>query len=125
MKDLDPRIERVVLRCLEPDPANRPASALAVAAALPGGDPLGEALAAGDTPSPEMVAAAGEGIGLKARTALIVLAATVAGLLLQAGVSQRLSALERMPLDYSPEVLVQKARDTIAHLGFSDRPADE
>ncbi len=125
VKDLDPRIERVVLRCLEPDPANRPASALAVAAALPGGDPLGEALAAGDTPSPEMVAAAGEGIGLKARTAVIVLAATVAGLILQAGIGQRLSALERMRLDYSPEVLAQKAREMIAHLGFPDRPADE
>jgi hypothetical protein len=125
VKDLDPRIERVVLRCLEPDPANRPASALAVAAALPGGDPLGEALAAGDTPSPEMVAAAGEGIGLQARTALIVLAATVAGLIFQAGLAQHLSALEHMRLDYSPEVLAQKARDTIAHLGFPDRPADE
>ena len=55
---LDPRIERVILRCLEESPAMRPASALAVAAALPG-DPLAEALAAGETPSPEMVAAAG------------------------------------------------------------------
>ena len=34
-------------------------SALAVSAALPGGDPLAEALAAGETPSPELVAAAG------------------------------------------------------------------
>ena len=34
-------------------------SALAVSAALPGGDPLAAALAAGETPSPEMVAAAG------------------------------------------------------------------
>jgi hypothetical protein len=125
VKDLDPRIERVVLRCLEPDPANRPASALAVAAALPGGDPLGEALAAGDTPSPEMVAAAGEGIGLKARAAVILLAATVAGLILQAGLAQKLSALEHMRLDNSPEVLAQKAREMIAHLGFAERPADE
>ena len=42
------------------DPARRPASALAVSAALPGGDPLAAALAAGETPSPEMVAAAGD-----------------------------------------------------------------
>ena len=46
-----------ILRCLERDPAQRPASALQVAAALPGGDPLAAALAAGETPSPEMVAA--------------------------------------------------------------------
>ena len=59
VRDLDPAIERAILRCLERDPADRPSSALAVAAALPGGDPLAAALAAGETPSPEMVAAAG------------------------------------------------------------------
>ena len=60
VKSLDPKIERAIMRCLKPQPAARPASALAVAAALPGGDPLAAALAAGETPSPEMVAAAGE-----------------------------------------------------------------
>jgi serine/threonine-protein kinase len=35
--DLDPAIERVILRCLEKDPALRPSTALAVSAALPGG----------------------------------------------------------------------------------------
>ncbi|HZJ64606.1 MAG TPA: protein kinase, partial [Kofleriaceae bacterium] len=47
VRDLDETIERAILRCLEPDPAARPASALMVAAALPGGDPLAAALAAG------------------------------------------------------------------------------
>jgi serine/threonine-protein kinase len=31
VKDMDPAVERVILKCLEPDPQNRPASALAVA----------------------------------------------------------------------------------------------
>ena len=60
LKDIDPLVERVMLRCLEKNPTKRPVSALQVAAALPGGDPLAAALASGETPSPEMVAAAGE-----------------------------------------------------------------
>ena len=40
VKDLDPVIERVIDRCIEKDPAKRPSSALQVAAALPGGDPI-------------------------------------------------------------------------------------
>src|SRR5215471_15765933 len=47
--ELDPAVERVILRCLKPDPQTRPATALSVAAALPGGGPLAAALAAGDT----------------------------------------------------------------------------
>ena len=65
VKDIDPAIERAIARCLEPDAAKRPQSALALARMLPGGDPLAEALAAGDTPSPEMVAASGSTEGLR------------------------------------------------------------
>jgi serine/threonine-protein kinase len=53
--DLDPAVAAVVERCLAEDPRKRPASARAVVAALPGGDPLAAALAAGETPSPEAV----------------------------------------------------------------------
>ena len=40
VKDIDPLAERVILRCLESEPSLRPASAVQVALALPGGDPL-------------------------------------------------------------------------------------
>ena len=80
VKDFDPAVERVILRCLEPDPANRMSSVLSVAAALPGGDPLAAALAAGETPSPQMVAAAGETTGLAPRVAVLCLAAALVGL---------------------------------------------
>jgi serine/threonine protein kinase len=46
-EDVDSTVQRVIRRCLEREPHDRPASARAVAAGLPGGDPLEAALAAG------------------------------------------------------------------------------
>ncbi|HEY6195898.1 MAG TPA: serine/threonine-protein kinase, partial [Candidatus Eisenbacteria bacterium] len=48
-RELDPAIVRIILRCLDPEPAERPASAIDVAAGLPGGDALAAAIAAGRT----------------------------------------------------------------------------
>src|SRR5262249_61921648 len=79
--ELDPAIERVILRCLEHDPARRLSSANAVAAALPGGNPLAAALAAGETPSPDMVAAAGEAGTLSPAIGALCFAGVLAGLL--------------------------------------------
>lgn len=124
VRDLDPAVERVVLRCLDPEPARRPASALAVAAGLPGGDPLAAALAAGETPSPEMVAAAGEGVGLAPRFAVAWLAFVVLGVAAIYILGVRHSALEQVQPQYSPEVLAQKARDMIQRIGYPERPAD-
>src|SRR5882757_6833828 len=112
VKDLDPAVERVILRCLEPEPRNRPASALGVAAALPGGDPLAAALAAGETPSPEMVAAAGASGGLSRRVAISCLAAVLIGLAACVYLNIRPNTLERLGLELSPEILSQKARET-------------
>ena len=69
VQDLDPLAERVILRCLEAQPDRRPQTALQVAAALPGGDPLVAALAAGETPSPEIMAASGGKGALQPKTA--------------------------------------------------------
>jgi hypothetical protein len=112
------------LRCLDPEPARRPSSALAVAAALPGGDPLAAALAAGETPSPEMVAASGEGAGLAPAIAIPIFLAIVAILVFNCVLVNRSSALEQIRPEFTPEVLSQKARDLIQHLGYNDRPAD-
>jgi predicted Ser/Thr protein kinase len=124
VKDLDPAIERVILRCLEPDPRMRPASALSVAGALPGGDPLAAALAAGETPSPEMVAAAGETAGLMPRIAIACLVAILIGLASAVYLTVRHSALEQMSLEMSPEVLTEKAREMLTRLGYEGHPAD-
>ncbi len=125
VRDLDPAVERVIQRCLNPEPSQRPASALAVAAALPGGDPLAAALAAGETPSPEMVAAAGEGVGLSPGVAIALLATAVLGIAGYYLLGVRNSSIERINPPYSPEVLAQKSREVIQRLGFTDSPADE
>ena len=122
---MDPAIERAILRCLEPDPERRAASALSVSAALPGGDPLAAALAAGETPSPEMVAAAGEGIGLRPSVAWPVFAAILIGTVAAFAMALRTSPLDRMRPEYSSEVLAQKARDIVTQLGLSSRGHDQ
>ncbi len=124
VKDLDPLVERVILRCLEVEPANRPANALSVSAALPGGDPLAAALAAGETPSPQMVAAAGQTEGMKPKIALLCLAACVLGLIAAVFFITRTDGLDRLALDQSPDVLTHKARDIIAQLGYDPKPVD-
>jgi serine/threonine protein kinase len=124
VKDLDPVIEKVILRCLETDAAARPSTALAVAAALPGGDPLAAALAAGETPSPELVAASGETEGLRPKVAVVILAGVLLGLALSVYDSIRYSAYDKMGLELTPEVLTQKAREVVSRLGYPGRPAD-
>jgi serine/threonine-protein kinase len=56
VRDLDPAIDRIISKCLDPEPQARPLSAFVVASALPGEDVLAAAMAAGETPSPDMVA---------------------------------------------------------------------
>ncbi len=124
VKDLDPVVERAILRCLEADPAARPVNVLSVAAALPGGDPLAAALAAGETPSPELVAASGQTAGLSSKTAMTWLAGVLVGLALVVYLGIHTSAYEKMGLDQSPEVLTQKARQIVTQLGYDKRPAD-
>ena len=89
IKDMDPSVERVILRAIARDPRARPASVAQVAAALPGGNPLEAALRAGETPSPEMVAASGTSEGLDARAAWALLALVVAGAVAAVSISSR------------------------------------
>ena len=124
VRDLDPAIDRAIFRCLEHDPHDRPASALAVSAALPGGDPLAAALAAGETPSPEMVAAAGETSALAPLTAIAGLVVTLLFLAAYAALTESALLTSRVPLQKSPDVLEDRARDVARSLGYTDPPAD-
>ena len=102
------------MRCLRPNSAERPASALFVAAALPGGDPLAAALAAGETPSPEMVAAAGEEGVLGQRAGVALLSFTLTGLIAAAFVSGSALLVNRVSFPKSADVLEERAREIIA-----------
>ncbi len=123
-KDLDVAVERAILRCLDSDPKMRPASAMALSAMLPGGDPLAAALADGVTPSPEVVADAGSHEALSPRVAIPGLAGIILGLIAFCVAIPRFHLMNLVPLENPPEVLTAKARDILKNLGYTDRAVD-
>ena len=121
---MDLRAEQVIMRCLAPDPDDRPASALAVMAALPGGDPLAAMLKAGEMPSPELVAASGR-TGTLSRPWAIRLAA-VALLCMAAGLwfFGHPSLGDAVGGILPPEVLSHRAETALAELGHEIESVD-
>ena len=124
VKDIDPAVESAILRCLQKDPAKRPSSVRQVAAAFPGGDPLAAALAAGETPSPEMVAASGETEGLRPVVAWAVLAGIIVSVIAAILLSAQTMLYRRVPLETPPDALAQRARDILQSVGYSEPPVD-
>jgi serine/threonine-protein kinase len=115
-------VERAIMVCLRPEPDERPASALVVAAALPGGDPLAAALAAGETPSPEMVAAAGGTEAVSMRATMLTAAWIVVSLLMILAIYQRVMMINRIATPKTPEALEDRAIEALAKLGYTDPP---
>ncbi|HEY2435323.1 MAG TPA: serine/threonine-protein kinase [Vicinamibacterales bacterium] len=123
VRDLDEQIERVIMRCLQPDPARRPGSALAVSAALPGGDPLAAALAAGETPSPDMVAAADTSAVLTPALTWAGVGWIVASLAIIVAFYQHVLMVNVVDPPKPPAVLIDRAQDVVQRLGYGTAAA--
>jgi len=124
VRDLDPAIERVISHCLEPDPDKRPRSASDVLMELPGADLLAAAIAAGETPSPEMVAAAAERGDLSVRMAWSALAAFAIVLFIYVLLTPRAMLYRRTPIAKAPPLLEERAREILEASGHNLIRAD-
>jgi serine/threonine-protein kinase len=117
-RELDPAVASVVERvCRTTRKGGR--HPRAVLTALPGGDPLAAALAAGETPSPEMVANAGPVEGISVRWAALCLALLLVGVAARYLAQSRLSVVEMIRDSQSPEVLAGRAREYIRAFGYT------
>jgi len=126
VRSLEPAIEAAILRCLDPIAVRRPSSAIAVSAALPGGDPLAAALAAGETPSPEMVAAAGgEGAALSVAAGAVWLIVAAAAVIGAAALASRHTLLSKIPLTRPAAVLADRADEIRVAAGYTAAPAEQ
>ncbi len=123
--DIDPAVERAILSCLAKDPTSRPSSVSHIALALPGGDPLTMVIAAGETPSPAMVAAAGGAGTLTRRTAWTLLGATILALAGVTAITPYSTDLGLAPMTRSPEVLQDRAQEVVRQFGYEAAARDE
>jgi hypothetical protein len=121
---MDPVVERLIRRCMERDPNARPSSVAQLALALPGGDPLAAALAAGETPSPEMVAASGGKEGLRPVLAWGILAFILLGALAILWMNDRTMLHRRIPFKKSADALVERSQTFLIKAGYSENFAD-
>jgi serine/threonine protein kinase len=115
---MDPVVERLIRRCMERDPNARPASVAQLTMALPGGDPLAAAIAVGETPSPEMVAASGSKEGLRPAIAWGLLAFIIVGMLGITWTSDRVMLHRRIPFKKPPEALAERCRIFLKQIGY-------
>lgn len=120
VQGLAPAVERAIMHCLEKEPRDRPASALGISATLPGGDPLAAALAAGETPSPELVAESGNRVGMAPLHAVLLALAAILLLLGAGRWAGELSLANFAPLDKKPAVLMDRAQEILKQSAYRE-----
>ena len=122
--EIDPVVDRIILRCLEKDPRMRPQSSLAVAAALPGGNPIEAALALGDFPSPGLIAATGAEGTVAPSRAVSAYACFLVGTLIVAGLEARTMITGRVRFEKPPAVMAERAAEISRRTGHPEERAD-
>jgi len=119
----DPVVERIILKSLEPDPQNRPRSAMEVLREFPGGK-LDEKLFRDETPEPGDVAESGGEGSLSPTVAMVLLAITLTGILLTAWLNDHATLFRRAITDRAPRELSRLARDHLRDLGYVEPASD-
>jgi len=114
---LPPAAASLIADCLEQAPEDRPTSARALLRELPGGDALEAAVAAGETPSPDQVAAAATEGDITPGLGWALIAAVVAGLGVVAVLSRDGNIAGRGAPPLPPQVLAERAREMLSDLG--------
>ena len=94
-------------------------------AGLPGGDPLAAALAAGETPSPQLVADAGGEGSIRPWVGLVLFAVVLAGIVLTALLADRVMLFHKVPLPDPPEIMALCAKLVLERCGHADPPVDQ
>ena len=125
VREIDTDLSAAILQCLEEDPEARPRRVRDVADALHVGDALTAAVAAGDTPAPELLVAAEREPLLSSSMVWLLLAGSLIGIIAVAALYDRVSLLGRLGLPVPPEALQEKARAVAALGGHSAFPVDD
>ncbi len=121
---IPPEVDAVVQACLEAQPLRRPASALTVAAALPGGGAIALARSEGRLLAADVIAAEGTTGKLVPAVAWALVVAAMAGTLLIATLTGPITGVTAATLPKPPDVLAERASELLRNDTGTTRVAD-